>query len=87
MLMKTIRLIRGTDEWLVKYDEERRTITVEGPSPVALELHRWLVTPRPIVDDAGGLIVVSPTEKWSYVRQVVDTDLYGRFFMRPAISS
>ena len=41
----------------------------------------------PVVDDAGRLIVVSPTKKWSYVRQAVDTDLYARFFMRPVFGS
>lgn len=84
--MKTLRLIRGNDEWLVKYDGKRRTLTVEGPAPEAAEIHRWLVTPRPIVDVEGSMLVTSPARKWEYLRQAVETDFYGRFLMRAEFS-
>ena len=80
--MKTVRLIRGRDEWLLKYDGRRRTVTVEGPAPESEQVHRWLVTPRRLVNPKGSMVVESPIRTWAYIRQAVDVDLYARFMMR-----
>jgi lipocalin len=82
--MRTIRLTRQKDEWVIQYDPEARTLTVGGPSPEASQLHRWLTTPRPIIDSTGSMIVVAPAQGWTHMKQAVETDLYGEFMMRAA---
>lgn len=76
--MKTLRLVRGEDHWQVNYDETQRTVTVQGPAPDAARIHRWLTTNKRVVDaTTGNLLTVVPVEGWDYMRQAVDTDLYG----------
>ena len=82
--MRTIRLTREKDEWVVQYEPKARTLTVEGPTPEASQLHHWLTTPRPIIDSTGAMIVVAPAHRWTHMKQAVETDLYGEFMMRAA---
>ena len=75
--MKTLRLQKGKDEWIVRYDEKIRSVTVEGPAPESGQIHDWLSTPKHVVDrDSGEMILVKPVESWAYLTDAVDVDLY-----------
>lgn len=76
--MKFLRLKKGSDQWLVRYDEDSCTCTVEGPAPLSAEIHDWLSTPKHVVDrDSGGMILVKPVASWDYLTDAVDVDLYN----------
>ena len=80
--MKFLRLAHGTDLWLVRYDEESCTVTVEGPAPLSAEIHSWLSAPKHIIDrDSGQMVLVKPTASWTYLVDAVEVDLYERFGM------
>ncbi len=75
--MKTLRLQKGKERWLVRYDEKNRSVTVEGPAPLSGEIHDWLSTPKHVVDrESGEMILVKPVESWTYLTDAVDVDLY-----------
>lgn len=81
--VRTFSLVRGDDRWQVDYDELRRTVTVQGPSPDAARIHRWLTTSKRVVDrSTGGLLTVVPIESWDYMVQAVESDLYGDLQMK-----
>lgn len=76
--MKTIRFAKGRDQWVVKYDEEKQTVSVEGSGPTGKEIHRWLTTPKRVIDkETGQLISVLPTQSWDYMKQIIEVDLYN----------
>jgi len=76
--MKVLWLAKGNDQWVVKYDEERHTLTVEGPGPQGERIHQWLTTPKKTIDpDTGQLTSVIPTHSWAYLVQVIEVDLYN----------
>ena len=75
--MKSLRLTHGSDLWLVRYDEESCTVTVEGPAPLSADIHNWLSTPKRVIDrDSGQMILIKPTASWTYLVDVVEVDLY-----------
>ena len=83
MGVKTLRLLRDQNEWLVKYDEDRHAVTVEGPAPDAAAIRKWLTTQRTVLDETtGNLLTVIPVESWAYLRQAVETDLYGELLLK-----
>ncbi len=75
--MKFLRLKKGSDQWLVRYDEKSCTCTVEGPAPLSAEIHDWLSTPKHVIDrDFGEMILVKPVDSWIYLSDAVEVDLY-----------
>lgn len=75
--MKILRLRKGNDQWLVRYDEEDCTATVEGPAPLSAEIHDWLSTPKHVIDrDSGEMVLVKPVASWAYLSDAVEVDLY-----------
>ena len=76
--MKSVRLARGSEQWLVKYDEDKAALSVEGPAPTDRELFTWLTTPRRVIDsETGHMLLVKPVESWTYLVQAIDVGLYA----------
>ena len=76
--MKTLRLVKDKDQWLLKYDEEKKTVSVEGPAPQGEEIHRWLTMSKMVIErKTGQLISVIPTQSWEYMKQVIEIDMYN----------
>ena len=76
--MKTLRLVKDKNRWLLKYDEKKQTVSVEGSGPRAEEIHKWLTTPKMVVDrETGQLTSVIPTQSWEYLKQAIEIDMYN----------
>ena len=75
--MKALRLAKRKSEWLLKYDETNHTVTVEGPSPTAAEIHHWINSPKTVVDEGGTMVRCLPTESWPLLVQAIDLYLYA----------
>ena len=75
--MKSLRLRKGDEQWLVRYDEERCTTTVEGPAPLSAQIHHWLAAPKRVIDRGSGeMVLVKPVDSWECLCDAVDVDLY-----------
>jgi hypothetical protein len=75
--MKSLPLRKGDEHWLVRYDEESCTATVEGPASLSAQIHLWLAAPRRVIDRGSGeMVLVKPLDSWDYLCDVVDVDLY-----------
>ena len=82
--MRSIRLTRDAEQWIVKYDEHTAALTVEGPSPTDSELFQWLTTPRLVIDKGTGeMVLAAPVDSWSYLTQAIDIDLHGDLRLAP----
>ena len=75
--MKALRFAKHKAEWLLKYDEANRTVTVEGPSPTAAEIHQWISSPQTVVDASGAMVRRVPTESWPLLIQAIDLHMYA----------
>ena len=75
--MKVLRFAKHKAEWLLKYDEANRTVTVEGPSPTAAEIHQWINSPRTVVDEDGTMVRRVPTASWPLLVQAIDLYMYA----------
>ena len=75
--MRILLLVKDRRQWIVRYDEPQHTVTVEGPDPEARQLHRWLTTPKHVIDrETGTLIPILPVDRWAYMQQVLEHDIY-----------